>query len=153
MTNPNNNTNYIDFLTKCNTDNTPKFEFNYGITKLVKVIDVYDGDTITVAMSIHPDNNNEDVSMIYKFNIRMYGYNTEEIRQPKNDPDREDKKAYAIYQRDWLREQILNKIVILECLGYDKYGRILGKVFLDQEKTKCINDIIVDLNIAPKYIP
>ena len=92
-------------------------------------------------------------SMIYQFRVRMYGYNTEEIRQPKDEPEREEKKVRAIQQRDWVSNHILGKMVLLECLGYDKYGRILGKVYLDNEKSQCINDIIVSTGNAVAYIP
>ena len=122
--------------------------------KLVKVIDVYDGDTITVAMNIQSDDTMNLVylpKMVHQFRIRMHGYNTEEIRQPKDDPDREKKKEWALYQRDWVVERLLNKIVLLECLGYDKYGRILGKVYLDSNKQECINDIIVSSGVASKF--
>jgi endonuclease YncB( thermonuclease family) len=144
------NNEFINYLTNCNKNNTNEFKFTNNECKIVKVIDVYDGDTIIVAMSIHPKKNTTD--LVYQFKVRMWGYNTEEIRQPLNDPYREEKHQWAIYQRDWIKDKILNKIVILECLGYDKYGRILGKVYLDNEKTKCINDIIVSNNIAVKYI-
>jgi endonuclease YncB( thermonuclease family) len=144
------NPELVQHLQNCEVNNTPEFIFADGLIKLVKVIDVYDGDTITVAMCIHP--NNCDNSLVYKFKIRLYGYNTEEIKQPKNDPNRNEKKEWAIYQRNWIREQILNKLVLLECLGYDKYGRILGKIYLDYNRTQCINNIIVNKGIAPAYL-
>ena len=146
-----NNNAFLTYLENCNSDTVPEFEFDNGITKMVKVIEVYDGDTITVAMCIHPSDC--DTELVYQFKIRMYGYNTEEIRQPKNSHDREEKKAWAIYQRDWIKDKLLNKIVFMECLGNDKYGRIVGKVYLDIEKKKCINDMIVSHGIAPRYIP
>jgi endonuclease YncB( thermonuclease family) len=150
------NSYLVSGLQSCEKANTPEFTFENGLTKLVKVIDVYDGDTITVAMNIQPSESMNIVympSMIYQFRVRMYGYNTEEIRQPKDEPDREEKKARAIQQRDWVSNHILGKMVLLECLGYDKYGRILGKVYLDNEKTECINDIIVSTGNAIAYIP
>lgn len=144
------NQEYLSKLQSCTNDNIQEFGFYNNETKLVKVIDVYDGDTITIALCI--DKTDCNARSIYKFKVRMYGYNTEEIRQPKNEPNREEKKQWAIYQRDWVIERILNKIVLLECLGYDKYGRILGKVYLDNNKTQCLNDIIVQKNIATKYV-
>jgi endonuclease YncB( thermonuclease family) len=46
----------------------------------------------------------------------------------------------------------MNKIVYLECLGSDKYGRILGKIFLNKNDEKCVNDIIVETGLCKKYI-
>ena len=148
------NSYLVSQLQSSQKSNTPEFTFENGLTKLVKVIDVYDGDTITVAMNIQSDDTMNLVylpKMVHQFRIRMHGYNTEEIRQPKDDPDREKKKEWALYQRDWVVERLLNKIVLLECLGYDKYGRILGKVYLDSNKQECINDIIVSSGVASKF--
>ena len=39
---------------------------------------------------------------------------------------------------------ILNKIVKLDCMGYDKYGRLLCKVILNyNNKEICLNDWMV----------
>lgn len=105
------NTYLVSQLQSCQKENTPEFIFDNGIIKLVKVIDIYDGDTITVAMNIQSNDNINTIyspSMLYKFKVRMYGYNTEEIRQPKNDPKRNDKKTIAIQQRNWITERILH---------------------------------------------
>jgi endonuclease YncB( thermonuclease family) len=126
---------YISNLRNTNK-NTQEFNFN-NCTKIAKVVDVYDGDTVKACFSI-------DNSLIfYKFNIRLYGYNSEEIRQKKDEPLREQKKELAIKQKKALEEMVLDKIVHIECLGFDKYGRILGKIFLDNEKKTCVNDIMV----------
>jgi endonuclease YncB( thermonuclease family) len=63
----------IEYLNSCNKKNTNKFCFKDCI-KTVKVVDVYDGDTVTVLLNIDPKE--EDLSLIYKFKVRMYGYNS-----------------------------------------------------------------------------
>lgn len=128
------------------SNNTPYFKFD-GCTKLAKVVDVYDGDTLRACFSIDDTDKN-----IYKYNVRLYGYDSEEIRQPKNAALREEKKQLAYKHKKALEEMTLNKLVYLECMGYDKYGRLLGKVFLDSEKTQCVNTIMVDSVGCKPYI-
>jgi hypothetical protein len=106
-----------------------------GLKKTAKVISVYDGDTITVVFK-HKDEYN-------KWNCRIYGIDTPEIKT-KNP---EEKKA-AIIARDFLKDLILEKIVILECLGFDKYGRLLINVFYDD---KNISKIMIENNNGKAY--
>jgi len=127
---------YLKALNATSKD-TPIFEFNDCI-KLSKVVDVYDGDTIKVCFSIDDTCHN-----IYRFTVRMYGYNSEEIRHSTKDPLRDDKKKLGIEHRDALSKMVFDKLVYLECMGYDKYGRLLANVFLDEAKTHCVNELMV----------
>jgi endonuclease YncB( thermonuclease family) len=125
---------------------TPLFEINHCV-KLAKVVDVYDGDTVKACFSL-----DDSPANIYRFTIRMYGYNSEEIRQPKNDHHRDEKKKLALEQKYALENMVLNKIVYLECMGDDKYGRILGKIYLDSEKNECVNDRMVNDHGCKVYL-
>lgn len=87
--------------------------------KFGKVVKVYDGDTVTVATLIKGDPH------IYKFSVRLARIDAPELRT-RNDVE---KKA-AIIVRDRLDEFIGGKMVCLENVGYDKYGRILAEVYL-----------------------
>lgn len=120
------------------TNDTPLFEIN-NCCKMAKVVDVYDGDTVKACFSL-----DGTCERIYRFTIRMYGYNSEEIRQPKTEKDRDEKKRLALAQKKALEDMVLNKIVFIDCLGYDKYGRILGKMYMDAERVECVNDIMVN---------
>jgi micrococcal nuclease len=103
--------------------NTQRFNFKKKIFN-AKCVKVYDGDTITVVFMIFGE--------FYKFNIRMSGYDSPEIRSknPDNIKNALEKK-WAYESRDFLEGLILNKIVLLKCEDYDKYGRILGTVELN----------------------
>lgn len=92
---------------------TPKFTFA-GVYA-AKCVKVYDGDTIQVVFCF--------AGTLSRFSIRMYGYNSAEIKSH----DAEEKAA-AVAARDALASLILGKIVDLEVLGEDKYGRLLGEV-------------------------
>lgn len=94
-----------------------------------KVIKVYDGDTIWVVSKIHGN--------VYRFNIRMYGYNSPELRD-KN--PLEQKKA--VLARDFLKDLINNKMIDIRVIPEkEKYGRILAYVY---HENKCINNLMIE---------
>lgn len=80
-------------------------------------IDVYDGDTCTV--NIHSITGNN------QWKIRMLGYDSPE-RKTKN----ANEKKYALAAREMLMELIYKKYVVIECGEWDKYGRLLGTIFI-----------------------
>lgn len=99
-----------------------------------EVIKVYDGDTITVAVP-HTDlfgivqNANKGLQTnIYRFQIRLAGIDTPEIKGKT-----EDEKTAAKIVRDALSELILGKTITLINLKHEsKWGRILADVYLDE---------------------
>ncbi len=109
-------------LDECTNDNCPEFNFA-GQVKECKVVDVYDGDTCKVCFAMNGG--------FYKFTVRMLGYNTHEMKQKKGDPAAASNKALAVAARDYLRSLVLDKRVFIHCQEQDKYGRILGKIYLD----------------------
>jgi endonuclease YncB( thermonuclease family) len=92
-------------------------------TFLCKVVDVYDGDTVKVVFYFH--------DVLYRWNVRLYGINTPEMRPSKLNPLRKSIKANAIKSRDFLKSlfQTTNNLVYIECGDFDKYGRLLGTFF------------------------
>ena len=95
-------------------------EINYG-----KVVKVHDGDTITIVTPLH----NGDVAPkveLYKFNVRVLGIDTPELKTKIV-----KEKELGIIARDALHALLINKVVKLKNISYDKYGRILSNVFLD----------------------
>ena len=123
-------------LLKCNK-HTPKFSFN-GQTFLCKCVSVYDGDTISVVF--------QPYDIYCKFSIRLTGIDTPEVRT-KNSKE----KKQGLIVRDFLRKLILNKLVIIKCGKFDKYGRLLADVFQYDEFGKEIPLSINDLLIKKKY--
>jgi len=101
----------------------------------VKVISVYDGDTITVAGYYNMD--------VYKFKVRINGIDTPEMRTHDL-----NEKEIALISRDVLCSKIDNKWIMLENISYDKYGRILADVYLNQEN---ISDYLIEKRLAVKY--
>lgn len=112
-------------------------EINYG-----KVIKVYDGDTITIVTQLY----NGDVSPkpeLYKFNVRILGIDTPELKTKIV-----GEKELGIKAKIALSDLILNKVVKLENVSYDKYGRILCNLFLDNMN---ISEWLVSNNHAVLY--
>ena len=115
-----------------------------------KVIKVYDGDTITIATKL-PYNNNSSFfrflpynnSPFFRFSVRLRGIDCPEIRT-KN----ENEKQCAKIAKELLSDHIYHKIVTLENVDYDKYGRILADVFLDG---KNITELLINKRLAVKY--
>lgn len=99
-------------------DNEVK-QFSLSGKKFIgKCVDVYDGDTVKVVFSV------DGMDEVYKWNCRINRIDTPEIRT-KNIKEKE----FAKIVRDKLREKILNKLVIVDCLDFDKYGRLLVEIY------------------------
>ena len=121
---------------------TPKFSLE-NHTKLAKVVDIYDGDSCRVVFE-----HNRTINM---WNIRMYGYDSPEMRPSLSLENRDDVKQKARESRDYLKGLILNKTIYLHCLDFDKYGRVLANIYTDGINNKSVNDHMVDNNYGYAY--
>ena len=120
-------------------DNLPPFvpEITSG-----KIVRVYDGDTVTIATRISVDG--KEIPKIFRFNVRLLGIDTPEMRT-KNQAE----KALAIKARDALNAYVMNKIVTLQSVSYDKYGRILADILTKDGVN--ISDWMIANAYAVKY--
>lgn len=122
-----------------------------------KVVDVYDGDTCTVVIYLF-DN-------LTKFKLRCLGYDSPEMKPPLSSENREEiinnavkARNYFIskvtniklldnhhYSKDELKEvfKINSKLVKVKSHGWDKYGRLLGEIFVDNVN---INEDMINNN-------
>jgi endonuclease YncB( thermonuclease family) len=103
-----------------------------------KVIDVYDGDTVTVVFRFG--------SKIWKDKCRLAGVDTAEIRTRD-----EEERVRGLAARDWLRAQVLNKNVWVECGAWDKYGRLLGTIYLSGDFQQSVNQELINHGFAVPY--
>ena len=109
-----------------NVDNKlPFFNMN-GEHLLGKCVDVYDGDTVKIVMPIIL--NGKITNELFRWNCRINRVDTPEIRT-KNKKEKE----YAKQVRDLLRQKILDKLVYVKCLDFDKYGRLLAEIYVDED--------------------
>jgi endonuclease YncB( thermonuclease family) len=115
---------YLQAVTATATSDAKTYipDIHYG-----KVIKVYDGDTITIVTPLH----NGDLAAsrdLYKFNVRIAGIDTPELKSKKTNTG---ERELGVLARDALAALIMNKVLRLENIGYDKYGRILCDLYLN----------------------
>jgi molecular chaperone DnaK (HSP70) len=121
------------------TKDIDPFSFD-GKTVYAKVVEVYDGDTCKINMYLH-------ANILAKFTVRMMGYDCPEIKT-KNSTE----KKFAIRSKTILSSLILDKIVKLECLKFDKYGRILGRITTNDEQNNIYAKTNYDKLISPEEL-
>lgn len=104
-----------------------------------KVIKVYDGDTITILAYCE----NDPEKQLFKFRVRLANIDCPELRTA----DVEEKQM-AIIARDRLKERIMDKMIYLQDVKLDKYGRLLAKIVYNNV---CLNDWLLQERLAIKY--
>ena len=122
-------------LKDINLENSKPFlpELVYG-----KVIKVYDGDSITVASKSQLTGDK-----IYRYPVRLRGIDAPEIRSKYS---KEIELAHMSKQA--LHALIYDKIVRLDNVKTEKYGRLLADVYLDDLH---INKWLLENNYAIPY--
>lgn len=113
-----------------------------GYKTVCKVVDVYDGDTCKVVFMYN--------GKLSKWTVRLSGYDTPEIRLPKNLPNRDFIKAQAILARNYLKSLIMSddKFIFIQCGPFEKFGRITGTLYLENPENnteqKSVNQMMID---------
>jgi endonuclease YncB( thermonuclease family) len=135
-------------LEKNNFDDLELFSFQGLVTKC-KIVDVYDGDTITIVFYY----NHSPI----KIKIRMAGYDTPEVKNYKSNENGDLHKKAGLYVKEKLKNKILNKILWIKFDKEEKYGRTMGFLYeiSDTNKLKendvCINNWIIDNKYGKIY--
>lgn len=143
-----------------NFKTTPKFSLE-GQKLWGRVVKVYDGDTITVALNVF--------NGVYKFSVRMSGIDTCEIKS-KNEKNKDLAKCARSRLLSLITEKnveetstwndarkidnVLNKgmyFVWVECLEFDKYGRLLAKIYKDDKCKECFSEVLIKEKLAYVY--
>ena len=81
------------YLRKRTNDNTKLYSLE-GRKFRAKVVDIYDGDTITVVFKLN--------GHYVKYKVRMYGYDSPEMKPPRADPNRDEIKKNAVIAKSAL---------------------------------------------------
>jgi endonuclease YncB( thermonuclease family) len=97
-----------------------------------RVIKVYDGDTFTIATRLPGD------ETVYRFAVRLNGIDAPEIKT--RNPN---EKIAASASQQALSKLILNKIVTLSNVSFEKYGRLLADVSVPSDDTEITPNIIL----------
>ena len=142
------NKNCSDQLTEENLNNYEDkdiklFSFS-GFKCSVKIVDVYDGDTFTGIFQYKND--------ILKNKFRCYGYDSPEMKPLKSIANREIIKENAKEAKVKFIDltNCERSFVIVEFGDFDKYGRILAKVYR-KDNNLYINDEMVKQGYAVEY--
>ncbi len=101
---------------------TEEFTITGPIAK-AKIVYVYDGDTIHAVFWFN--------GRYQRFKLRCYGYNSPELRPKRSEADRDEIIRRGKLARDAISDAILDKIVRLECFGFDVFGRVIVKIYHD----------------------
>lgn len=119
-----------------------------GITEYTKVVDVVDGDTVDIARMMG--------EKVYQFRVRLYGIDTPEKRPPLSQPNRLAEIAASKVSSDALKTLLekSNWLIRIDFVGEDKYGRLLGNIFVLKENSKewlQVNQWMIENNYAKPY--
>ena len=141
---------------------TPFFSLK-GLKTYARVVNVIDGDTLTLIIPIFDD--------CFKFYVRLSGIDTCEIHSNNEENKEKGLKAkYRVIELICKNKKLTDIICItkkqiieifdknvytvwIECEDFDKYGRLLAKVYLELKKkdVKTIGDILIEEKLAYKY--
>jgi micrococcal nuclease len=118
---------------------TERDPYIYRVKQVLKVVD---GDTIDANIDL-----GFDISLTKR--VRLAGIDTPESRTT----DKQE-KALGLESKDWLKNRLefAKNIVIRTQLpgSTEKYGRILGKLYINNEETS-LNEQMIDEGFAWEY--
>lgn len=116
------------------------------VPRLAKVIEVYDGDTVTAAVELDKDT-------FRSFKVRLAGLDAPEMRPPLNAPNRSELLKAAESAKDYLQTLLLNRLVHIQFLGTEKYGRQLARIYLEDPAAgkMSVNDMLLTGGFAKPY--
>lgn len=128
-------------------DKLPELFTMKGKKKWCRIVDVYDGDTITILYF-----NDVYCKDIRKEKFRLYGVDTPELKPLKTAENREMIIDKAKEAKNYLSDLILNKTVYISFTEEEKYGRRMGTIYLSNSPyEKSVNDLLVEKGHAKKY--
>lgn len=126
-----------NFLKQVTADDVDFWHLN-GYESWAKVVKVYDGDLVHCVFFLN--------GKAVKFRVRLKGIDTADKTSK-----RKDEKLWAYQAMDRLNQLIDGELVYLVCGGWDKYGRLLGKLYYDSGKLVCFNDDLIEKGLAYVY--
>jgi endonuclease YncB( thermonuclease family) len=150
-------------LENVNNDDIELFSLN-GQNLAGKVVEMYDGDTCKIVLLVN--------NSLQKFNCRLLGLDTPEMKPPLSKPNRDSEILNAHKCRNRLLQlttscaceiecvmkkpdvktllKLNKKIITIKCYEFDKYGRLLVELLSD-DNSKTINQTLIDEGYAKAY--
>ena len=139
-----------------NDTNTPLFSFN-GVNGMSRVVDITDGDTIKAIINFKDE--------YYKIIVRLNNIDTCETKskceENKNLGISAKKRLYNLITNKTIEtndkkliKQELNDncyLIYLKCYDFDKYGRVLGDIYKDENDNVSFSSILICEKLAYIY--
>jgi len=161
-------TDLLNRLITIKTDDVEEFSLT-GLKTTGKIVECYDGDTCKIVLIIN--------GTLAKFNCRLMSIDAPEMKPPLDKPDRLLEIASACKCRNRLLQLSTNcfdncdlncqykkaeiktfiqsntKLIMVECLEFDKYGRLLVNLYelKNGEKEDSYNQKLIAENLVKKY--
>jgi len=139
-----------------NDINTPLFSFN-GVNGMSRVVDITDGDTIKAIINFK-DN-------YYKIIVRLNDIDTCETKskceENKNLGIEAKKRLFNLItnktidsnDKKLIKQELHNNcyLIYLKCYDFDKYGRVLGDIYQNENDNISFSSILIKEKLAYVY--
>ena len=137
---------------KYNYNTTTKFSLK-NTECYCRVVQIHDGDTITVVLPL--------LNNFYKFSVRLNGIDTCEIKSENEANQILAQKAKNrlielvtltkpdVDIKDYLLANVV--LVYIKCNDFDKYGRVLGSVSKSKDDTQTFSELLVKEKLGYVY--
>ena len=140
-----------------NDSNTPQFSFD-GISCSSRIVDITDGDTVKAIISFK-DN-------YYKIIVRLNNIDTCETRSKCEENKKlgleAKKRIYNLitgktadddFNKKSIKTELNNNcyLVFLKCYDFDKYGRVLGDIYQNENNDESFSSILIKEKLAYIY--
>jgi len=138
------NESYEKLKNITNDKDIPYFTFK-GKTFYAMPCHIYDGDTFSVIFDYKGD--------LIKYKCRCIGFDSPEMKPLLSNPNRINEKELARKAKDRLTELLFKhstKLIKIECLDFDKYGRLLINVW-NMVDEMSINKIMIEEGHGKSY--
>ena len=128
----------------CTNENTPYYSYE-NVKKIVKILHVVDGDTVDIAF------HHDEMKLIFKYRVRLYGIDTPEKRPLKSNPNREKEIEASHISKNALIRRLEENDYMVVALFYkpDKYGRLLATFY--DKNGEDLNEWMVKSGYAYAY--
>ena len=144
-----------EIFKKYDDDSTPSFNFN-GINCYARVVNITDGDTCKVVINF--------CNNFYKIVVRLNNIDTCETKSKVDaNKDLGLKAKMRLFNLITNKEQTSDKkeikkaltndvyLIWIKCYDFDKYGRVLGDIYLNKDDSKSMSDILIEEKLAYIY--
>jgi endonuclease YncB( thermonuclease family) len=136
-------------LNKATYENTPIWSLDGKVIN-VKILKVYDGDTFWVALKLN--------GKVVRHKVRLYGVDTPELKPSLSLKNRDKEIKAAKKAKNFVEELINNKVVEMLCGKWDKYGRLLGTIYIYEYgclpcwyKKFSLGDMLIENRLGKPY--